>query len=118
MTEDIPGLLAANKGTLTVALDTEITPELKSEGIAREIVNKIQNLRKDSGFEVIDKIEINIESNKITDPAINKHQDYIKSQVLAGKINIKDSLNHSKNDSEEIEIDENLSVKVLIKKIQ
>ncbi len=118
LTEDIPGLLAANKGTLTVALDTEITPELKSEGIAREIVNKIQNLRKDSGFEVIDKIEINIESNKITDPAINKHQDYIKSQVLAGKINIKDSLNHSKNDSEEIEIDENLSVKVLIKKIQ
>ncbi len=118
MTEDIPGLLAANKGSLTVALDTEITPELKSEGIAREIVNKIQNLRKDSGFEVIDKIEINIESNKITDTAIKKHQDYIKSQVLAGKITVKDSLNHSKNDSEEIEIDENLSVKVLIKKIQ
>ena len=117
LTEDIPGLLAANKGTLTVALDTEITPELKSEGIAREIVNKIQNIRKNSGFEVTDKIEINIESNKPVDEAINSYQDYIKSQVLADRINIKENLNHEENKSEEIEIDENISVKVLIKKI-
>ena len=118
LTEDIPDLLAANKGTLTIALDTEITPELKSEGIAREIVNKIQNLRKDSGFEITDKIEINILSNKLIDPAITEYQDYIKSQVLAGQINIKDTLNHSEKDSTEIEIDKNLSTMVLIKKIQ
>lgn len=118
LTEDIPGLLAANKGTLTVALDTEITDKLKSEGIAREIVNKIQNLRKHSGFEVTDKIEINIESNKIIDTAIKNHQDYIKSQVLADRINIKESLNHENTDAEEIEIDENLSVKVKIQKIK
>lgn len=116
LTEDIPGLLAANKGTLMVALDTEITDKLKSEGIAREIVNKIQNLRKDSGFEVTDKIEINIESNKIIDAAIKNHQDYIKSQVLAVKINIKELLNHENTDIENIEIDENLLVKVEIQK--
>ncbi len=118
LTEDIPGLLAANKGTLTVALETEITPELKSEGIAREFVNKIQNLRKDSGFEVTDKIEINIESNDIVDTAIKNHEEYIKSQVLAEQINIKTELNNSDKKTEVIDIDENLSVKILINKIQ
>jgi len=118
LTEDIPGLLAANKGTLTVALETEITPELKSEGIAREFVNKIQNLRKDSGFEVTDKIEINIESNDTVDTAIKNHREYIKSQVLAEQINIKTGLNHNGNKTEIIDIDENLSVKILINKIQ
>ncbi len=118
VTEDIPGLLAANKGTLTVALDTEITAELKSEGIAREIVNKIQNIRKDSGFEVTDKINIDIESNEPINQAIYKYEDYIKSQVLANEINIKDSLNHNGTETEKIEIDETLYAKVSVNKIQ
>ncbi len=114
LTEDIPGLLAANKGTLTVALDTEITPTLKSEGIAREIINKIQNIRKDSGFEVTDKIEITIEANDLINKAINKYEDYIKSQVLANKIIVAEKLNHNETFAEEIEVDENLTTKILV----
>ena len=116
LTEDIPGLLAANKGALTVALDTEVTPELKSEGIARELINKIQNIRKESGFEVTDKIEITIEANDMINSAVTKHEDYIKSQVLADKIIMKDSLNHEKDIAEEIEVDENLKINVIVKK--
>jgi len=113
-TEDIPGLLAVNKGALTVALDTTITKELKLEGVAREIVNKVQNIRKDSGFEVTDKIVINIVSQNEINDAIRIHSDYIKSQVLAEKINIVENLTSS--NIYEIEIDEELSTKITVSK--
>ncbi len=114
LTEDIPGLLAVNKGMLTVALDTTITDELKSEGIAREIVNKVQNIRKDSGFEVTDTIIIEILSNNIIDSAVIKHEEYIKTQVLANKINIVNSV--GSNNFNELEIEENLSTEIKITK--
>lgn len=113
-TEDIPGLLAANKGSLTVALDTTITKELKLEGIAREIVNKVQNIRKDSGFEVTDKILIDVVSEKDINEAISKHSEYIKSQVLADEINIVEKL--ISTNITEIEIDETLSTKISVLK--
>ncbi len=114
-TEDIPGLLAVNKGALTVALDTDITKELKDEGVAREIVNKIQNIRKDKGFEVTDFINISIKRNNITNNAVLNYEEYIKSQVLAHSIKIVESLNG--NDTNNIEIDENLFVAVSITKV-
>ncbi|MDD3687736.1 MAG: DUF5915 domain-containing protein, partial [Bacteroidales bacterium] len=88
ISEDIPGWLVANEGKLTVALDINVTPELVEEGIARELVNRIQNLRKDSGFDVTDKINIFIESHSETDTAVNNYQDYICSQTLANSIKI------------------------------
>jgi len=86
--EDIPGWHVANQGSLTVALDVNITPELWKEGIAREVINRIQNLRKDKGFEVTDKIEVEIESHEEINEALNKNVSYICSEILAEKFNI------------------------------
>ena len=91
-TEDMPGWLVANEGTLTIALDIEVTESLRQEGIARELVNRIQNIRKSSGFEITDKIAIEIESNEEINDAINAFSQYISSQVLATSITIVDSL--------------------------
>jgi len=81
--EDIPGWLVANEGKLTVALDITVTEELKLEGTARELINRIQNLRKDSDFNVTDKISVVLQKHPATDAAIAAHRDYIMSQVLA-----------------------------------
>ena len=81
--EDMPGWLVATEGALTIALDIEITPELRAEGIARELVNRIQNLRKEQGFEVTDKIRVAVESNPATDEAVQRFADYIAAQTLA-----------------------------------
>jgi isoleucyl-tRNA synthetase len=81
--EDMPGWLVASEGKLTVALDITITEELKREGVARELVNRIQNIRKESGFEVTDKIRVEIESTELTAPAIESFADYIGQQTLA-----------------------------------
>ena len=88
--EDIPGWVVANEGTLTVALDTVVTDELRREGIARELVSKIQNIRKSSGFEITDKIRISISRNEQTDAAINEYNAYICNQVLANSIELAD----------------------------
>ena len=80
--EDIPGWLVANEGRLTVALEVTITEELRREGIARELVNRIQNLRKSSGFEITDKISITISKNPQTDDTVTEYKDYICNQVL------------------------------------
>ena len=80
--EDIPGWLAAKEGKITVALDITITEALKHEGIARELINRIQNIRKDSGFDVTDKINIELQKHPETDEAVEAHRDYIMSQVL------------------------------------
>ncbi|MCK8524191.1 isoleucine--tRNA ligase [Aquimarina sp. D1M17] len=84
--QDIEGWLVANSGSLTVALDVTITPELKKEGIARELVNRIQNMRKDSGFEVTDKIEIVFQENETVQEAITTNEAYIKNETLTETI--------------------------------
>ena len=84
--EDMPGWLVASEGKLTVALDITISDELRREGVARELVNRIQNIRKDSGFEVTDKIRVEIESTDLTSPAIESFADYIAQQTLAVEV--------------------------------
>ena len=81
--EDMPGWLVASEGKLTIALDITITDELKAEGVARELVNRIQNIRKESGFEVTDKIRVEIESKSIVATALEQYADYIASQTLS-----------------------------------
>lgn len=88
ISEDIPGWLVANEGNLTVALDITVTEELHLEGIARELVNRIQNVRKDKDFNITDKITVTIAPDERTDKAINTHGDYIARQVLATGITI------------------------------
>ena len=90
--EDIPGWVVANEGTLTVALDTVVTDELRREGIARELVSKIQNIRKSSGFEITDKINITLSKNAQTDDAINEYNTYICNQVLANSLQLADNV--------------------------
>lgn len=84
--EDIPGLLVANDGALTVALDVNITDDLAAEGMARELVNRIQNIRKDSDFEVTDRIKIQIEQHEAVAPAVKQFGKYIKQEVLADSL--------------------------------
>ena len=90
--EDIPGWLVANEGKLTVALEVTITDELRREGIARELVNRIQNIRKSSGFEITDKIKIVLSKNQQTDDAVNEYKDYICNQVLATSLTLADEV--------------------------
>ena len=82
-TEDMPGWLVANEGNLTIALDIEVSEALRQEGVARELVNRIQNIRKTSGYEITDKISVNIEAREEITEAVENHKDYIASQVLA-----------------------------------
>ena len=100
--EDIPGWTVANEGALTVALDITVTDELRNEGIARELVKRIQNLRKDSGFEITDRIAIQLEHNQQTDRAVETFGDYISSQVLADSLTIVDNV----DDAAELDFDD------------
>ncbi len=84
--EDIPGWSVANKGSLTVALDIIITEELKQEGDAREFVNRIQNIRKESGFELTDRIFVDVLESEPLKPSIIKYNDYICREILADVI--------------------------------
>ena len=90
--EDIPGWLVANEGKLTVALEVTITDELRREGIARELVNRIQNIRKSSGFEITDKINITLSKNPNTDDAVNEYNSYICNQVLGNSLTLVDEV--------------------------
>jgi isoleucyl-tRNA synthetase len=113
--EDIPGWLVATEDKLTVALDVTLTEQLKMEGIARELINRIQNLRKDSGFEVTDKINIQLlHTNSIQDAVIT-YNDYISSQTLANKIELVDNLNQK--EAYELLIDEEIETSIIIHKI-
>ena len=85
-TQDIPGWVVANDGNLTVALDIQLTPELVDEGIARELVNRIQNIRKE-GFEVTDRIVVTLQSGE-WDNAINRHRDYICTETLCTSLTL------------------------------
>ncbi len=109
--QDIEGWLVANSGSLTVALDVTITPELKKEGIARELVNRIQNIRKDSGFEVTDKIEIVFQKNETVQEAVATNETYIKNETLTETIEFaKDIINGT-----EIAFDD-IATQLIIKK--
>jgi isoleucyl-tRNA synthetase len=110
--QDIEGWLVANNEGITVALDVTISPELKNEGIARELVNRIQNIRKDSGFEVMDRVEITLKEDNILQQAVNHNIDYIKQETLTEKLQFKEEL----NEGIEIVFDEIVSM-VNIKKI-
>ena len=107
ISEDIPGWLVSNEGNLTVALEVELNDALRQEGMARELVSRIQNLRKESGLEITDRIRVTVASNEQTDAAIEHFGEYIKGQVLADEIMVAD------NDGEEIDFDEfKLRVKI------
>jgi len=100
VSEDIPGWLVSNEGNLTVALEIELTDELRKEGMARELINRIQNMRKDHGFDITDHICVVVSPEEQTDAAIAAYADYIKSQVLAEEIII------AENSGEEVAFDE------------
>ena len=114
MSEDIPGWLVASEGRLTVALDIHINEELKQEGIAREFVNRIQNIRKDSGFDVTDKIVLKIQKNDAINDAVINFKDYIAAQTLAEEINLADSCNET--EGKLVEIDNNVETYICVSK--
>ena len=90
--QDIEGWLVASSGPLTVALDITITEDLKQEGIARELVNRIQNMRKDSGFEVTDKIRIKLLKDGLVEKAVESNLEYIKTETLTTELDFEDVL--------------------------
>ena len=111
ISEDIPGWLVANEGNLTAALDITVTEELRREGIAREIVNRIQNIRKDNDFDITDRIKVVISKNENSDAAITEYTDYISKQVLADSLVICDSV--TGDDTTQLDMDDyTLTVKV------
>jgi len=114
-TEDIPGWLVANEGQLTVALDVNVTVELKEEGIARELINRIQNMRKEKGYDVTDKIMIQILKHNAINDAVKHHTKYISSQTLAMKVDLVDKLEDEKK-AKLVELDEEVSTKIEIDK--
>ena len=100
ISEDIPGWLVSNEGNLTVALEVEMTEELRNEGMARELINRIQNIRKETGLEITDRIDITITDAESIAKAVGSFADYIKAQVLADNIVLGD------NNGQEVDLDE------------
>jgi isoleucyl-tRNA synthetase len=114
ISEDIPGWQVANEGKLTVALDVTVTDDLRYEGIAREFVNRIQNIRKESGFDVTDKITVLIEDHDLIREAVTRHAGYIGSQTLATRVAVVSEFPNG--NVREVDIDE-VNVKVLVFKV-
>ena len=112
--EDMPGWLVTTEGKLTVAMDITLTDELRKEGLARELVNRIQNIRKDSGFEVTDKIRVTFEKNEMVGAAIASFRDYITTQVLA--VEILETENLTDPAVQDLDLDD-LTVKILVKRV-
>ena len=110
--EDVPGWTVANEGALTVALDVEVTDELRREGVAREIVKKVQAIRKDSGFEITDRISVVLSSSEVSDAAVEQFREYICNQVLADSLEVNAAL----SEGEGIELD-GCTIKVTVKRV-
>ncbi|MBR3941541.1 MAG: isoleucine--tRNA ligase [Bacteroidaceae bacterium] len=110
--EDVPGWTVANEGALTVALDVEVTDELRREGVAREIVKKVQAIRKDSGFEITDRISVVLSSSEVSDAAVEQFREYICNQVLADSLEVNAAL----SEGDDIELD-GCTIKVTVKRI-
>jgi isoleucyl-tRNA synthetase len=107
ISEDIPGWLVANEGALTVALEVELTDELKQEGMAREIINRVQNIRNESGLEITDRISITLAPQAEIETSVKAFGEYIKTQVLA------DSIEIAANDGTEVDFDDfKLNIKI------
>lgn len=114
ITEDIPGWLIANSGNLTVALDITITRELREEGLARELINRIQNIRKDKNFEVTDKIVVELEREPEIESAVQHNFTYICSETLAHSLIFSDKIEH--NNRLEIELTDNNKTYIFVEK--
>ena len=114
ITEDIPGWVVANEGTLTVALDVTISDELRDEGIARELVNRIQTIRKEQNFEVTDKIKLTVEKNNEINLAIQNNFSYICSETLAESLDLVDQINHP--NVQQTELTETLVTRIIVEK--
>ncbi len=110
--EDVPGWTVANEGALTVALDVEVTDDLRREGIAREVVKKIQAIRKESGFDITDRIAVSLSHNALSDAAVEQFREYICNQVLADSLVVCDNV----EGEDFIELD-GANVGVAVKKI-
>jgi isoleucyl-tRNA synthetase len=113
-TDEIPGFEVANKGSLTVALDITITDELKKEGNAREFVNKIQNIRKESNFELTDRINVTLLPNEILQSSINQYKDYICAEILADSLAFVPMLNNGT----EIEVNDAILIVNVVKQVE
>jgi isoleucyl-tRNA synthetase len=112
ISEDIPGWSVASKGPLTVALDINITPELEQEGAAREFVNRIQKIRKDSGFDVTDRIDVKVAAANGIAESLGKYNTYICAEILADKLEIASTI----EGGIEIEVNDNPLKVIVIKK--
>ena len=110
--EDIPGWTVANKGSLTVALDINVTPELVQEGDAREFVNRIQKIRKDSGFDVTDRIDVKVAANNGISQSLTRYNDYICAEILADKLELTTEV----DGGTEIEVNDNQLKVIVLKK--
>ncbi|MCK5136820.1 MAG: isoleucine--tRNA ligase [Bacteroidales bacterium] len=115
ISEDIPGWLVANEGPITVALDINITEELRQEGIARELINRIQNIRKESGFDVTDKIHVLIEKHELINDAIGIHGKYIGSQTLADSVTSIDKIENY--NSKRIGLNEDVYINIRVTRV-
>ncbi|MCY1721748.1 isoleucine--tRNA ligase [Prolixibacteraceae bacterium Z1-6] len=114
-TEDIPGWIVATEGQMTIALDIDVTEELKQEGIAREFINKIQNLRKESDFEVTDRIKLSIAKHVGFNDAVEKHKEYICTQTLADSLILVENVDVEKANA--VEIDKDVTAQIEIEKV-
>jgi isoleucyl-tRNA synthetase len=115
VSEDIPGWLVANEGTITVALDIGITEELRMEGIARELINRIQNIRKEKGFDVTDKIDVLIEKHELISDAVNTHAKYIGTQTLASNVSLSDHIENKH--SKRIDMDDDVFINIRVTRV-
>jgi isoleucyl-tRNA synthetase len=113
-TEDIPGWLISSAGNLTVALDINITDDLKQEGLARELINRIQNLRKDRGYEVTDKIKVQVQKMEYLDKAIHNNLSYICAEILAESLELVDNIENE--DHVTVELTEEFSTRIQVEK--
>ena len=113
-TQDIPGWLVASEGEITVALDIIISDELRQEGLAREMINRIQNLRKDKGFEVTDKIELKIKEHQGILEAVNNNFNYICSETLAASLEVVQDL--KEEEGQLIDVDDEIQTVIAIEK--
>jgi len=113
ITEDIPGWLVANDGALTVALDVTITDDLVAEGMARELVNRIQNIRKNRDFELTDRIKVVLERKDELVPAVERFGDYISQEVLADDLQLSDALDIG----ETLDLPDDVAAKVMVEKV-
>jgi isoleucyl-tRNA synthetase len=112
--QDIPGWEVAIEGSMTVALDITITEPLRQEGIARELVNRIQTIRKETGMEVTDRIQVKILTHHAINEAVQANLDYICAETLAGSLELLDNV----SEGHEVEVEDGVTTRIAIHKLQ